>query len=231
MTSLSPGAETILVAPEYELSNHIAENKARRLPAGLSDYASEENWHRINERLGVAPELHPKKKWRAILKLPNKRNDILGMWFDKKEQPMKWPDEKKTELMTILLLAAGEPKTPEEPEKGLYLAYMVYDRAHVLKPSRPDNQIGRVNVLLRVTFHVLVRLIQRGRLLSDDGEISYIRLLKLLGEIQNLAEEEYDQRTTFPAEFKVTFMGFTFVVAAVADTATMTLVTVYPSNN
>lgn len=231
MTSLSPGEETILVAPEYELSTHIAETKARRLLAGLSDYASEENWHRINEKLGVAPGLHPKKKWRAILKLPTKRNDIIGMWFDKKEQPMKWPDEKKTDLMTILLLAAGEPKTREEPEKGLYLAYMVYDRAHVLKPSRPDNQIGRVNVLLKVTFHVLVRLIQRGRLLSVDGEIDYMRLLMLLGEVQNVAEDEYDRLTSFPADIKVDLMGFTFVVKAVADTATMTLVTVYPSNN
>lgn len=88
-----------------------------------------------------------------------------------------------------------------------------------------------MNALLKLTFHVLVRLIQRGRLLSDDGEISYMQLLKLLSEVQHLAEIEYDKQTTFPAEFKVDFMGFTFVVKAVADTATMTLVTVYPSKS
>lgn len=229
MTDPGPGDKTTLITPEYEISDHTAAIKARRLIAQLSDYASEDNWHRINERLGVKPDAHPKKRWRAILKLPLKRNDVIGFWADKNGLPMRWPDEKKTDEVLIMMLAAGEPKTPEEPEEGLYLAYMVYDRSHVLKPQRPGNQISRVNTLLKVTFHVIQRLVQRGRVLSIDGEISYMRLLKLLGEIQNLAEEEYDKQTTLPAEFKLEFMNSTFVVKATSDTATMTLVTMYPS--
>jgi hypothetical protein len=229
------GTQPSIVTPSFEISDHTAAIKARRLMNELWDYSSEEHFNqwKTNMGLGVASN---SKRWKAALRLPITSNEVFGSWEDKSGKSMDKPDFKRTKQVILYLLASGAVKQAEDeegdPDKGLFLASLIYERSHVLnpKPRQGIGLIGQVCYMLRITFHVLQRLIQRGVGLSADGQISHQELLMHLFVVWCMALERYDEQEYFPATFKVEHFGATFVVKAEKDSKTMVLATMYATN-
>lgn len=229
-----PKPAITLTTPTFEISDSTAYIKAQRLMKELKTHANQQNWLRTNQQLGVQKERSQSKKWRALLDLPRKRQDIIGIWLDKAGRPMERPDPKRTAELVIFMLAAATPHMQgEDPvadgKEELFFSAATYNRTAVLYPDRgPKDDRGLLYSLMKISFHSLQRMIQRGYGLSEDGEISYQRLLHVIDSVWDDATDLYEQQEIFPAEFKLVFAEATFVVKAFADTSTMDLVTVLP---
>jgi hypothetical protein len=231
-----PEPSITLATPTFEVSDYIARAKTKRLMDELYAHGNEQTWHRINRDLGITAGKSQKKKWDVILELPNSRKDVIGTWLDKDGDQMPQSHPKKTAEVMVFMLAVGTPnKIGEEPvddaDKALYLSSTSYERRDVLHPERtPSENRGMVFTLLKVTFHSLQRIMQRGYALSDQGEISYKRLLELLFCVWADADDECDLLTDRPATLKLAFAEAIFVVKVPEGSGSLDLVTVLPPN-
>lgn len=230
MTKKIPEPETTLATPEYDISDHTAALKARRLMAELKEYASSENWAKTNASLGLAGNISNTRRWRKILNMPRSRKDISGAWFDHKGNMMERPDPKKTAEVLVRILAATSPSGNGDSaqDRELYLGTMKFRRNEILRPGRLDEQLGGAYKALRVSFHALQRMIQRGYGLSKDGELRYRALLDCLASVWEDAYQRFEIETSFPAEYRVEQEGAVFVVKVDNASTEMDLVTMLP---
>jgi len=74
-------------------------------------------------------------------------------------------------------------------------------------------------------------MIQRGFVLTENGEISFMQLLECLMQVWVHADERYREECALPAEYKIEYEGAIFVIKAAEDywgQVAMTLVTMLP---
>lgn len=230
MTKTIPEPETTLSTPEYAISDHTAALKARRLMTELKEYASSENWAKTNAELGLNGNISNTRRWRKILNMPRSRKDISGSWLDHKGNVMARPDPKKTAEVVVRILAANTRPGNQggEDERQLYLGTMKFRRNEILRPGRLDKQLGGTYKALRVSFHALQRMVQRGYGLSNDGEIRYRALLDCLASVWEVAYQRFEKETSFPAEYRVEHESAVFVVKVDNAGSEMDLVTMLP---
>jgi len=219
--------------PEYEISDNTAMIKAQRLMKELKAYGTAKNFAQKCAEVGFQEGLSPTRRWRAILKMPQLREDLLGAWYDRKGQLMLKPDPKKTATVQLWFLASNTPPigATDDSWTALFLTMISLQRREFLNPQTANHQPGTVINLVKVTLHALQRMIQRGFVLTEKGEISFIQLLECLTQVWAIADDRYREEGTLPAEYKIDYQGAIFVVKASEDywgKIAMTLVTMYP---
>ncbi|KAA1172794.1 hypothetical protein FWJ25_13350 [Marinobacter salinexigens] len=224
------------------ISDETAKLKASRLMNELMQYNDAENWLKGVSFLGFHEHASYTKRWRAILRLPIARKDLIGFWFDRKKQKMERPDPKRTNTVLLVKLYADEliRKTAFGQEynegQGLYLGSTVLERSAILHPERSQSEQSIQDstiIFMKITFHSLQRLLQRGYGLSDDGEVSYERLLTCLYEVW-LEGELLFRKTSGEAQVIVPYAGLRFVLAKKSganNDAPLDLITVLPPRN
>ncbi|WP_166256378.1 hypothetical protein [Marinobacter salicampi] len=231
-----------LSVPPYEISDHTAAIKARRLMAKLTDYATADNWGRKNVAMGLNNESSPTRRWKTILNMPKLRNDLLGGWFDRHGRPMPKPDPKTTAKVMVWMLASTKKRigymdgdnvfgVVEGEDSVLFLAGFIFSRNEIRRPDEMGRQVGTAVVMLQVTFHAIQRMIQRGYALTEDGELGYIDLLNCLAYVYSNAKASYEADKSLPATYRVEHEGAVFIVQAKMgrnNEEDMTLVTMLP---
>lgn len=224
----------------YGISDETARIKAERLMNKLIQFNDAGNWFKSIRFLGFHENASGTKRWRTILQLPLVQKDLIGFWLDRKNREMVRPDAKRTNSVFLVKLYADElvRKTAygakHKEGQGLYLGSTMLQRSAILYPERArSRELTEVStmVLMKITFHSLQRLFQRGYGLSDDGNISYERLLKCLLDVLLAGENLFQQA---PEETRVTvpYLGLRFVLARQSGTnnaAPLNLITVLPS--
>jgi hypothetical protein len=232
MTKGNGEFETPLHIPAHEISDSTAAIKARRLMEQLTKSASVENWQTVIAELGLNEELSNTRLWKRPLFRSAKRNDMLCLWFDRRKQLMDKPDAKRTaEVMLLKISVVDESSEHYDPSyEGIYLAFQGVQRNVILNPQRrSDEDKGfMAGALLKITFHVLQRIIQRGHGLADDGQISYYQLLNYLSFVWLTAEYQRVEHREFPVDLTVEYEGSRFIVHSPDKRAPMTLITLLP---
>lgn len=221
------------------ISDETARIKASRLMNKLMQFNDAENWFKSVRSLGFHENASSTKRWRTILRLPLVQKDLIGYWLDRKKQNMARPDAKRTSSVLLVKLYADElvRKTASgeehKGEQGLYLGGTMFQRSAVLHPERAQSQQSTKEstiIFMKITFHSLQRLFQRGYGLSEDGDISYERLLKCLFDVW-LAGENLFKQSSEETRVTVPYSGVRFVLARPSCTdndAPLDLITVLP---
>jgi hypothetical protein len=222
--------DTFLSTPEYVISDQTAALKTDRLMRELIDYASPENWHRSLKELGFKEGISDTRRWRKILRLPQSRKDIVAACLDRNGEVMEWPDHRKTAEVMVWFLSSGTPEKEVEyaRKNQLYLSVIGFKRSEVLHPEKVDYMVGASRTMLKVSFHALQRMIQRGYGLTRTEGVSYRELLLYLTGIWGAAIKHWTDETTFPATFHVEYKDTEFVIKVDVEGKEMTLVTMLP---
>ena len=222
------------------ISDETARIKASRLMNKLVQFNDTENWFKGVRSLGFHENASSTKRWRAILRLPQVHKDLIGFWLDRNNQWMERPDAKRTRRVLLVKLYADEIVRNTSQgristgENGLFLGGTNFQRSAILHPERVQSrQINEDStiIFMKITFHVLQRLFQRGYGLSDEGELSYERLLKCLFEVW-LAGENLFLEAPEKSQVIVPYDGLRFVLSkrdCVNNEAPLDLVTVLPA--
>lgn len=218
--------------PSYEISDSTAAIKTKRLLDRLSEYVSIDNWRKVVKEIGLDEGLSSTRNWKRLLFRSRKRHDIICLFFDRKKNLMELPDAKKTSEVMLIKMSPVDKSNPNDStlDRGIGLAFLGLNRNDMLNPHRRtgDANRGHSGILLRVTFHVLQRIIQRGHGLSEDGEIGYNLLLNYLYFVWLTAVDIRMKNQKFPADLMVEYKGSRFIVHAPDSQSTMTLVTLLP---
>ena len=221
------------------ISDETARIKASRLMNKLTQYNDADNWFKGVRSLGFHEDASNTKRWRAILRLPIVQRDLIGFWFDRKKQKMERPDPKRTNTVLLVKLYADEliRRTAygqkHSEGRGLYLGGTGFERSAILHPERDQSRESMQEstvIFMKITFHSLQRLFQRGYGLSDDGEVSYKRLLTCLYEVW-LEGEIMFRQTSNEKQVAVPYKGLRFILArksSVNNDAPLDLITVLP---
>lgn len=230
MSAIIPEPDSTLATPEYEISDHTAALKASRLMQELKDYASPENWHKTLKELGFNQGITNTRRWRRVLKLPQTRKDVIAACLDRNGQVMERPDPKRTAEVMVWLLSSATPEgeSSNGSENDLYLSVIGFKRSEVLHPEKTDYMVGASRTMLKISFHALQRMIQRGYGLTKTGTISYRELLRCLTGVWCEACNHRTEKTTLPATFKVEYRGAIFIVKLNEEDNEMALVTMLP---
>lgn len=230
-----PGLEPKVITPSFEISDSTAAIKAKRLMRALSERASADQWNEQLASMGIHPGISNTRMWRALLHLPAKSKDVIGSWYDQKNRLMDSPDPKKTISVVFVTLASCErgEETVEPGEEGLYLVFFTYERSRILNPNRSSakRKLSKSGILLKVSLHVLQRLIQRGYGLSSAGEISYDLLLNYLYLVwldAATCRDELAEKKEVTESITVDFHGARFVVKTPDEKGLMILATMLP---
>jgi len=221
------------------ISDETARIKADRLMNKLMQFNDSENWFKSVRSPGFHENASGTKRWRTILRLPLVQKDLIGFWLDRKNRNMARPDAKRTSSVLLVKLYADElvRKTTSgeehKGEPGLYLGGTMLQRSAILYPdraqSRHSNEESTI-VFMKITFHSLQRLFQRGHGISEDGDISYECLLECLFEVW-LAGEILFKQSSEETRVTVPYSGIRFVLAKPSVTnneAPLDLITVLP---
>ena len=221
------------------ISDETAKLKASRLMNKLMHYNDAENWFKGVRSLGFHEDASNTKRWRAILRLPIVQKDLIGFWFDRQKQKMERPDPKRTHTVLLVKLYADElirttTYGQEYSEgQGLYLGGTGFERSAILHPERTQSRESMQEstvIFMKITFHSIQRLFQRGYCLSDDGEVSYERLLTCLHEVW-LEGEILFRQTSDEKQVTVPYKGLRFVLARKScanNDAQLDLITILP---
>jgi|AntDeeMinimDraft_5_1070356.scaffolds.fasta_scaffold01779_4 hypothetical protein len=233
MAKRIPAPTITFSTPKYKISNDTAVIKARRLMKELKEYGGAKNFEKNCAAIGFTPDASPTRRWQAILKMPKHRGDLFGAWYDKGDQIMIKPDPKKTTTVRFWFLASNTPpiEATDDTWTALFLTMAVMRRREFLNPQTVNNQTGIAFTLIKVTLHSLQRMIQRGFVLTENGEISFMQLLECLMQVWVHADERYREECALPAEYKIEYEGAIFVIKAAEDywgQVAMTLVTMLP---
>lgn len=222
-----PEPKTALVTPKYEISDHTAALKTRRLMQELKGYATAENWISTLRQLGLKAGISNTRRWRRVLKLPYTRKDVIAACLDRNGDLMDQPDPKETAEVMVWLLTAAPPEdeSDDSPNTDLYLSVIGFKRSEVLHPEKAKDPVGAPRTMLKVSFHALQRMIQRGYGLSVEGELSYLELLFCITGIWGAANNEMPEKPTHQVSIKVEYKGATFVLKMDTGDTEMTLVT------
>ena len=231
VTRKIPEPSTSMSTPGYAISDQTAALKAGRLMQELKDYASPQNWlHSLGE-LGFREGISDTRRWRKILRLPQTRKDVIAACLDRNGNVMERPDPKKTAEVMVWLLTAStsDREDPEHAsENQLYLSVIGFKRSEVLHPEKIDYMVGAPRRMLKVSFHAVQRMIQRGYGLTKTGDVSYQELLLCLTGIWGVGFKLRSEQTTFPATLKAVYEDTIFVIKVDDEVKEMALVTMLP---
>lgn len=221
------------------ISDETARIKAIRLMNELMLFNDPESWFMGLRSLGFHENASGTKRWRAILRLPTVQKDVIGFWLDRKKRNMERPDARRTSCVLLVKLFADElvrtTSCGQEhaEERGLYLGCLALPRPAIIYPERAQSRQSHQEstiVFMKITFHSLQRLFQRGYGLSEEGGISYERLLKCLFDVW-LAGKILFGQTPEETRVIVPFAGLRFVLArntCINGEAPLDLITVLP---
>jgi hypothetical protein len=222
------------------ISDETARIKASRLMNELMLFNDPESWFKGLRSLGFHENASGTKRWRAILRLPTVQKDLIGFWLDRKKRNMERPDAKRTSCVLLVKLFADELVRTTSfgqehaEERGLYLGCLVLPRSAMIYPERAQSRQSHQEstiVFMKITFHSLQRLFQRGYGLSENGEVGYERLLKCLFDVW-LAGENLFKQTREETRVIVSYAGLRFVLARQScinnNEAPLDLITVLP---
>lgn len=229
-----------LLPPVCGISDETARIKASRLMNKLVELNDPEYWFKGVRSLGFREDVSDTKRWKAILRLPTVEKELIGFWLDRKNRQMERPDPKRTSRVLIVKLHADEivrntsQGRVNTGEEGLFLGSTCFQRSAILHPERAQSQ--QINqdstmIFMKITFHVLQRLFQRGYGLSEGGDVSYERLLKCLFDVW-LAGEFLFRKAPEDGQVIVPYGGLRFVLCRRGcsnDEAPLDLVTVLPA--
>jgi hypothetical protein len=167
----APPNATVL---DFDISDSTARIKAERFMASLQSYANPDNFRQLNQQFGIRGDRTPTSVWKSIINIGLKREDVFALLEGRKSES-QIPEMNKAIKAVHVFAMIGE----NNPEIGLWLIRMSYKRSKILKPQ-PGERIGSPSLLIKVTFHSLQRIFQRGYGLTKDGELSQFQLVKIL---------------------------------------------------
>lgn len=173
-----------------QISDHTATIKVNRFLKEMkkshqtNDFFNPELFVDFHKKFSVT------RVWKDSMSVPKRNKNVITVYLNKKmETSVFCPEEGLTKI--------GDPKQTAwvghfslvhankddiyggRGFEGLLLARMIYSREFIRKGIASDGQLI-LDSPLKVTFHSLQRLVQRGHCMADNGQITYRKLLVTL---------------------------------------------------